>query len=240
MVEDTQQQCLMPLIIVNQNKMLAVIPKTSKGSHEQTQRGYYFDELLSALQKDIRRENEYEAVFWAVELDGYSPWKLWDRLRVMASEDIGVANPVAPLVVDVLRKEYCKARGLTEDMGKDRKGRIDDSYRLYLVHAVLFLVRSPKSRIVDDLLNVVYGEIQHEDKKLPMPDYALDMHTEEGTKMGRGFEHFFSEGAKLNNEAINNPYPERAKEILTKYGKLKPDTRNDTARTEQQTTLQVQ
>lgn len=227
----------MPLITMNQNRMLAVIPKTSKGSREQTQRGYYFDELLSALQKDIRRGNEYEAVFWAVELDGYSPWKLWDRLRVIASEDIGVANPVAPLVVDVLRKEYCKARGLTEDMGKDPKGRVHDSYRLYLVHAVLFLVRSPKSRIVDDLLNVVYGEIQHEDKKLPMPDYALDMHTEEGRKKGRGIDYFFSEGTKLNNETVNNPYTQRAKEMLTKYGKLKPDTRKETAQTEQQATL---
>lgn len=56
--------------------------KVSASSQGQTKRGYYIDELLSALQKDIRRGNEYEAVFWAVELDGYSPWKLWDRLRV--------------------------------------------------------------------------------------------------------------------------------------------------------------
>jgi len=211
----------MPSILVNQDKVLAVVPKTSKGSQKQTQRGYDFYELLSALQKDIRRGNEYEAVFWAVELDGYSPWKLWDRLRVMASEDIGVANSVAPLVVDVLRKEYCKARGLTEDMVKDPKGRIDDSYRLYLVHAVLFLARSPKSRIVDDLLNVVYGEIQHEDKKLPVPDYALDMHTHRGRKLGRSYEHFFSEGCKLKNEPFENPYTEKAKAMLIKYGGLK-------------------
>lgn len=34
----------------------------------QTPRGYDFHELLSALQKDIRRGNEYQAVFWAAEL----------------------------------------------------------------------------------------------------------------------------------------------------------------------------
>lgn len=106
-------------------------------------------------------------------------------------------------------------------MKKDPKGRVHDSYRLYLVHAVLFMVRSPKSRIVDDLLNVVYGEIQHEDKKLPMPDYALDMHTQKGKKMKRGIDHFFQEGAKLVNETLPNPYTKKAWAMLKKHGGLK-------------------
>lgn len=183
----------------------------------QTKRGYDMYELLSALQKDVRRGNEYQAVFWAVELESFNPTALWNRLRVIASEDIGIANPTAPLVIDVLEKEYYE----TKDPNKPEK----DSYRLFLVNAVLFLARSPKSRIVDDLLNVVYGQIQHEDKKLPIPDYALDMHTLRGKKMGRGLEHFFSEGNKLSNEAFENPYTEEAKKILTKYGGLKSEFR---------------
>jgi replication-associated recombination protein RarA len=191
----------------------------------QTQRGYDIYELLSALQKDIRRSNEYEAMFWAVELESFNPTALWNRLRVIASEDIGIADPLAPLVIDVLEKEYYdfKKRG--------------DSYRMFLTHAVLFLARSRKSRIVDDLLNVVYGEIQHEDKKLPIPDYALDMHTPRGKKMGRGFECFFSEGNRLSNEAFENPYTERAKEILIKHGGLKPDFKKVTESLEKQTKL---
>ena len=177
----------------------------------QTQRGYDYKELLSALQKDVRRGNIYEAMFWAVELESFNPTALWNRLRVIASEDIGPANPIASLVIDVLEKEY-----------DDFKKR-NDSYRLFLTHAVLFLARSRKSRIVDDLLNVVYGEIQHENKKLPIPDYALDMHTPRGKEKGRGLEHFFSEGTKLNNEPFKNPYTDKAKEILTKHGSLKPD-----------------
>jgi replication-associated recombination protein RarA len=192
----------------------------------QTKREYDSFELLSALQKDIRRGNEYEAVFWAVELESFNAEALWNRLRVIASEDIGIADLLAPLVIDVLKKNY-----------DDTDLRNNGSYRLFLVHAVLYLASSPKSRIVDDLLNVVYGEIQHEDKKLPMPDYALDMHTRKGTEMGRGIDYFFSEGTKLNNDPLKNPYTERAKEILTKYGKLKPDTRKEPAQTEQQTTL---
>jgi len=179
----------------------------------QTQRGYDFHELLSALQKDIRRGNEYEAVFWAVELESFNPTALWNRLRVIASEDIGIANPLAPLVIDVLEKEY--------DDAKDPEKPEKDAYRSFLTNAVLFLARSRKSRIVDDLLNVVYGEIQHEDKKLPIPDYALDMHTHRGRKLGRSYEHFFSEGCKLKNEPFENPYTEKAKAVLIKYGGLK-------------------
>jgi replication-associated recombination protein RarA len=175
----------------------------------QNPRGYDFHELLSALQKDIRRGNEYQAVFWAVELESFNPTALWNRLRVIASEDIGIANPLAPLVIDVLEKEY------------DARRRENDSYRLFLVHAILFLARSCKSRIVDDFLSVVYGEIQHEDKKLPIPDYALDMHTHRGRKLGRSYEHFFSEGCKLKNEPFENPYTEKAKAVLIKYGGLK-------------------
>jgi len=179
----------------------------------QTQRGYDIYELLSALQKDIRRGNEYQAVFWAVELESFNPTALWNRLRVIASEDIGLAESLAPLVIDVLEKEY--------DDAKDPEKPEKDAYRLFLVHAVLFLARSPKSRIVDDLLNVVYGQIQHEDKKLPIPDYALDMHTLRGKKMKRGLDHFFSEGTKLSNEPLENPYKEKAEQILIKHGGLK-------------------
>ena len=188
----------------------------------QTTRGYDIYELLSALQKDIRRGNEYEALFWAVELESFNPRMLWNRLRIIASEDIGIANSLASLIIDVLERKYYDARK-----------RNSDSYRLFLTHAVLFLARSRKSRIVDDLLNVVYGEIQHEDKKLPIPDYALDMHTLRGKKMGRGLEHFFSEGTKLNKEPYENPYTEKAKEILIKHGSLKPEFKKVTTSLEQ-------
>lgn len=189
-----------------------------------TPRGYDIYELLSALQKDIRKGNEYQALFWAIELESFNSKMLWNRLQVIASEDIGVANPFAPLLIDVLERKY-----------DDAKKRNNGSYRLFLTHAVLFLARSHKSRIVDDLLNVVYGEIQHESKKLSIPDYALDMHTLRGKKMGRGLEYFFSEGNKLKKEPFENPYTERAKEILIKYGSLKSRFKKVTTSLEQLT-----
>jgi replication-associated recombination protein RarA len=198
-------------ILVDQPKELGSNPKIPENNKDHTKRGYDFFELLSALQKGIRRSKEYDAVFWAVELETFNHKALWNRLRVIASEDIGIADPVAPLIIDVLERNYYNF-----------KGKKDDPNRLFLVDAVLYLARCPKSRIVDDLLNVVYGDIQHEDKKLPIPDYALDKHTPRGRAMGRGWEHFFNEGTRLSSETIDNPYTARAKHLMMKYGRPKP------------------
>ena len=171
-----------------------------------TKRGYDIFELLSALQKDIRRGNEYEAMFWAVELESINPVMLWNRLTIIVSEDISIANQPLAILIDVLRKWYF-----------DLKEKKKDAYRILLAQAILALCRSPKSRIATNLVHVVYGEIQFLNKNLEIPDYALDMHTLRGKKMKRGFGHFFEEGSKLNNEAFVDPYKKRAEEILLKY-----------------------
>ena len=178
----------------------------------QTARGYNLDELFSALQKNIRRGKEYEAMFWAAELESFNDVALWNRLSVIASEDIGPASPIMTLLIETLEKQYYDAR---------KRG--SDAYRLFLTNAVVNLARSQKSRVTDDLLNIVYGKIQHEDMRLPIPDYAYDKHTSKGSRMGRGFEFFFSEGAKLENETFKNPYTEEAREILIKYGGLESE-----------------
>jgi replication-associated recombination protein RarA len=176
-----------------------------------TKHGYDHYELLSALQKSIRRGLEYEAVHFAVELEEFNPTMLWNRLRLMACEDVGPANPLMPVFIDVMQKNY-----LTE---KSKLG--ENSYKLYLVNAVVCLCFSQKSRISDDLLNVVYMEREKEGKTLPIPEYALDKHTARGKAMGKGIEDFFAEGNKLENEAFSNHYTERAKELLKKYSSEK-------------------
>jgi replication-associated recombination protein RarA len=172
-----------------------------------TKHGYDHYELLSALQKSIRRGMEYEAVHFAVELEEFNPTMLWNRLKVMASEDVGPANPLMPLLIDVLQKNY-----LTE---KSKLG--ESQYKLFFINAVVCLCRSQKSRITDDLLNIVYTE-RDGNKFLSIPDFALDMHTAKGKALGRGVDYFFVEGNKVANEAFPNPYSEKAKELLKKQG----------------------
>jgi replication-associated recombination protein RarA len=174
-----------------------------------TARGYDLYELLSALQKDIRRCNEYPALHWAIELESLNATTLWNRLRIIASEDIGIVNPTATLLIDVLEKQYF-----------DAVRKRSDSSRLFLVHAVLYLARSEKSRIVDDLLITAYGNIKYNGEKLEIPDYALDKKTLRGKKMGRDMKFFIEESTIVSNEVLENPYKKSSSEILLKYGKV--------------------
>lgn len=170
-----------------------------------TKHGFDHYELLSALQKCIRRGMEYEALHFAVELEEFNPTMLWNRLKVIAAEDVGPANPQMPILIDVLQKNY-----LSE---KSKLG--ENNASLYLADAVVCLCFSQKSRITDDLLAVVFLE-REQGKYPPIPEFALDMHTARGKALGKGIDDFFSEGNKLENEAFNNSYTERAKELLKK------------------------
>jgi len=175
-----------------------------------TPKGYHRDEVVSVLQKEIRRGKEYEAVYWALELESFNretgagATMLWNRLKVIASEDVGLANPTAPILVNSLEASYLKAK-------KNGKG----AALLFVVNAVLLLVRSPKSRMVDNLLIVV----SKSKERLEMPDYAIDKHTIRGRKKGRGWDYFFAEGAKLENQAFEDPYENSAYELLKKKKK---------------------
>ena len=172
-----------------------------------TKNGYYLDEVISALQKEIRRGNEYEAVYWAVELESFNSKALWNRLKVIACEDVGVAEPHAPLIIDALESMY--------DYFKEKK---KEEYRIFFVNAVSILARAPKCRIADNLMITLFGDIK-QGKRLEMPDYAIDKHTFRGRKMGRGMKHFIEEGSKINNEGVKDPYKKRAEDYLLRKEK---------------------
>ena len=101
-------------------------------AHLKTLGGYLNSECTSAMQKCIRRGLEEEALFWATDLDlaGYGAY-VWKRLRIIASEDIGLADPNLWVQVRVLYERK-----------KDRS----PAERLFLVQAVLLCVRAKKSR----------------------------------------------------------------------------------------------
>ena len=174
-----------------------------------TPKGYHRDEVVSALQKEIRRGKEYNAVYWAVELESFNAKALWDRLRVIASEDVGVAEPHAPLIVDALESAYW-----------DAKKKKKDESKLFFVNAVVVLARAPKCRVADDLMITLVDSIER-GERLDMPDYAVDKHTYRGRRMGRGMKYFLEEGSRIVNEGAPNPYKETAERILLKDEKNK-------------------
>ena len=82
-------------------------------------------------------------------------------------------------------------------------------HRVFLAHAVCLLARAPKSRMLDHALMVMY---EGERPSPPMPDYAIDKHTAQGVKKGRGLDHFFDVGAKLANVSnVPDPYAVEAR-----------------------------
>jgi replication-associated recombination protein RarA len=176
-----------------------------------TSGGYRMEEVASALQKCLRRGRADDALFWATELDlsGYGEY-VWKRLRIIASEDVG---PSAPLVAVQIRALYQNWLDL-----RRKDDQVHAPERLFLVDAVLRLSRACKNRQVDNAL-VVFYEGPRPQREIP--DFALDRHTMRGRQRGRGWRHFFDEGARLEGEhqpAAADPYAARAREIRRDAG----------------------
>jgi replication-associated recombination protein RarA len=155
-----------------------------------TVNNYDFFECSSAFQKSIRRGDEKQALFFGVELaiSNYDEY-VWKRMKIISSEDIGLANPSVSSEIYALYQLYAEQ--------KKKKDEKHFPERLYLIHAILLLVRSPKSRIVDWALVTAFEG--HHKEMLPVPDCAYDKHNRKGRALGRGMKHFFEEGCKLNN-----------------------------------------
>jgi replication-associated recombination protein RarA len=166
--------------------------------------GYNLGEVASSLQKCIRRGQEDGALFWATELDlsGYGEY-CWKRLKIISSEDVGMAEPGAAAEILALYQNWSAQR----KKGDTRHG----PERLFLVHAVILLARAKKSRLVDHALIVYYEGMR---AQRPIPDVALDKHTARGRQLKRGHEHFWSEGAVVTNPGeVADPYYDQAKAI---------------------------
>jgi replication-associated recombination protein RarA len=168
-----------------------------------TPNGHLIGEVTSAMQKAIRRGKEREALYWATELDlaGFGNY-VFKRLKIIASEDVGIADPNATLIVRSLYDSWTEAR-----KNPDEKDKFFP--RLFLIHAVIVLARAPKSRIVDHALIVMY---QGDREPLEVPDYAYDHHTAKGKRLGRGADFFFDVATVLVNKArFKDPYEAEAR-----------------------------
>ena len=147
-------------------------------------------DVLSALQKHIRRGEEREAMHCACELGHTSKaflTMLCNRLEVIAHEDIGLANPMAVIftatAVEQARRAY--------DAKKPGK------WRLIVGNAIRMLCRSPKSR-EGDHFQAAIGQAALMDGTPPtIPDHAYCLHTRKGRRLHRGVKHFVEVAAQL-------------------------------------------
>ena len=170
-----------------------------------TKNGYHADEVISALQKCIRRGLEEKASMFAYELYLTSPEleeKMWSRLMTISVEDIGLGNPMACVIIQNLneiRKQF-------DYQAVDRP--------LFFVHAIRVLCSSQKDRSSDLLKNIVMERIAQGDFE-SIPDVALDKHTRRGQEMGRDLQHFLDEASKVVPEMdVDNDYKERLLKMI--------------------------
>lgn len=148
------------------------------------------DEVISSLQKEIRRGNTENAALLACEMlltSAELEEFLWFRLQVISVEDVGYGNIQAPILINSLFQMH------------ERIPRPHHDRFMYAIHAVRVLSESQKERGSDELKNWAMQEL--ESGTLPtIPDYALDMHTQRGQTMGRDLLHFLTEASKVAPE----------------------------------------
>jgi replication-associated recombination protein RarA len=175
--------------------------------------GFQADHVISALQKEIRRGNTENAALLAYEMILTSPALedyLWHRLKVISVEDIGFGELLAPVLIQNL---FQMTNTCDRAVG-ERK--------LYAIHAVRYLCQCRKDRSTDEMINWINHTSTLGNLLPVIPDYALDMHTAEGQKKGRGRRHFFEEASRTNPEVSDRDrtYLERILKMLDS-GQLK-------------------
>ncbi len=170
---------------------------------------YKLDEVVSALQKSIRRGDELMATYWASELNESGFWKYcFRRLQVICGEDLGMGNPEAIILV---------SSTFSSLLAQDKVKKIVQVDNNILGFIVCYLARSPKSRHVDNIGGVL---LKRKEKgwKPEIPEIALDSHTERGRAMGKDDSDFFREGSRIENKKWVEGEEEITKECLKAYG----------------------
>lgn len=177
----------------------------------QTVHGFAADELVSTLQKSIRRGLVENAALVAYEMFASGPEfedQVWRRLEIISVEDVGCGRIEAPVLLHAL------------DDFRRRAARESPDRLIYLIHAVRVLALSRKDRTSDEMANWVRQAVDGGSSRPEVFDVALDMHTRRGQEMGRDFRHWFTEGARVDNEVDDRDLTYRARILAL----LEPET----------------
>lgn len=118
-------------------------------AHLHTTNLYKFDDVVSALQKSIRRGDSEQALFWAGELNQGFKHILYSRLWTIIAEDIGLAAPFLALEIFPLYQQWTKAHTNNPSLARELSLRI-----------VYALSEAPKNRIADNLLLYNYFQVK--------------------------------------------------------------------------------
>jgi len=154
----------------------------------ETVHGYPLDEVASSLQKAVRRSHVDEAMWWTVELNlsGMGAYA-WRRLMVVCSEDVGISDPHAAVLINALYQMSVELRKAQPGPAAEKANREWESEPL--MHAVWYLATTTKNRELADAYSTIKLRMER-GERISVPDEAKDGHTASGRAMGRG-EGFF-------------------------------------------------
>ena len=177
----------------------------------QTRSGLAADLVISALQKEIRRNHPenaatlaYEMLITSEDMEEY----LWFRLKTISVEDVGFGTPMAPVLI-----------GVMDQMRKTFKQPGDRG--LLAIHAVRYLCQCQKDRSSDEMYNWIMKEYKSGNLRPQIPDYAVDKHTLQGQLEGKDEDYFYSTGSQVSPEweDRDRTYRERILKILEEQKK---------------------
>lgn len=154
-----------------------------------TKNNYPSDQVISALQKEIRRGNFENAVFYTLEMlesgDKFIT-KFWERMVVIVVEDISDNNCI--IQIKSLKDIYF-------DLQNTKSG----DKNMQAIKAVKILCEAKKDRIVSEIYD--YMKIRRKQGyKIEIPKYAIDMHTKKGKELKLDYLDFLQRSSKIKNQ----------------------------------------
>ena len=140
-------------IIINDDKVLAVAG-SSLVRYDKSGDGHY--DLVSAMIKSVRGSDADAGLYWMARMltAGEDPAFIARRLVILASEDIGLANPNALLIADTALRSV-QSIGMPEA-------------RIILGQALVYLANSPKSNSSYKAINQAMALAKTDQSAVPL------------------------------------------------------------------------
>jgi replication-associated recombination protein RarA len=162
-------------------------------------RGVYpFGEVASAMQKELRRGDLRQALWWALLLYEAAPYYAWKRVLVTVIEDVGRASPeTVDRVVNL---------ALAWRIAKEKSWFVTPHA---LTMAVMLICEAPKSTLIEDLQTITLTKIKDlavqksKAKWPPIPNYAIDAHTAGGKAAGKTWKDWYADRHGVCGVPIN-------------------------------------
>ena len=150
-----------------------VIEEVAYGENTRYGKGDYHYDIISAFIKSVRGSDVDAALYYLARMlkGGEDPMFIARRLVILASEDIGNANPEALLISDATMNIVSKI-GMPEAA-------------LTLAQATIYLTMSPKSNAVYRSIGKALDAVESGDI-LPVPLHLRDSHYSGAKEMGYG------------------------------------------------------